>query len=328
MQEEKGMKRWIIALLGAGLILGLTGCGMKVETKFSKDGSAKTRSLAFLTDEELEGNADGTATYTMGDVEIKKENLLETRKVNGVTYNVFTNGWEDYNAEDEEQDERYNVISEKEFYYFPTELQDLEESESAFVKGMMEAVTSGYEFYDMSITFPYPVVCTNGTLSKDKKTVTFDVLKGSTDPEGMYAYTSKSKHFARLDKYITTEKVSVLCPIKTTSVTLNGKKVKDPSDITLSKDGEYTIKVKHKYGTETLTVVRDTVKPTISGAKNKQTYTKAVTLKFKDNTEFAYALVNDESVTDSSVKLSDQGTYDVKAYDTAGNMKRIKFTIK
>ena len=118
--------------------------------------------------------------------------------------------------------------------------------------------------------------------------------------------------------------------IKSSKVTLNGKKVK--SGIKVTEAGKYTLKVYDKVGNvKKVVFYLDFKAPTISGASNGKTYKTAVTMTFKDNLSgIKKVTVNDEEITLSGNKYSvwADGTYTVKVWDNAGNTKKIKFKVK
>lgn len=122
--------------------------------------------------------------------------------------------------------------------------------------------------------------------------------------------------------------------LKSVKLTKNGKTTsKSTNDgeycaFTLSSTGKYKIVATDVNGNvRTKSFIIDKVKPTVSGVKNKAKYTKAVTVKYKDNYKVKSATINGKSFK-SGKKVSKKGTYKVVVKDTAGNTKTVTFTIK
>jgi hypothetical protein len=116
------------------------------------------------------------------------------------------------------------------------------------------------------------------------------------------------------------------------SVKVDGKtaKVKDtdtPVSVKLS-DGSHKVTVKTVNAKKTFTVKVDSTKPTVSGVKNGKTYSKAVTIKFSDETSgIKKATLNGKTIK-TGKKVTKAGSYTLKVTDKAGNTRTIKFKIK
>jgi hypothetical protein len=123
------------------------------------------------------------------------------------------------------------------------------------------------------------------------------------------------------------------------TVLLNGTKM-DVSEMqkgyTINKDGVYFLTVTDKCANSKMivfTVKLDKTKPTVTGVKNKKTYTKAVTIKASDaDSGLKSATLNGKTIKISKLtsgyKVSKNGTYTLKVTDKVGNTTTIKFTIK
>jgi hypothetical protein len=117
----------------------------------------------------------------------------------------------------------------------------------------------------------------------------------------------------------------------------------DRTTYKVTSNGTYTIRLAYSYNSwwdtykgisYTIKVKGlDNTKPTVSGVKNKKTYTKAVTIKASDKgSGLKSATLNGKKIKVSKLKsgykVSKAGTYTLKVTDKAGNTKTIKFTIK
>lgn len=100
---------------------------------------------------------------------------------------------------------------------------------------------------------------------------------------------------------------------------------------TLSKDGKYNIILENMFGKNEYNVVIDTVKPTVKGVKNNQTYKKAVTVKCSDKLSGIKTIKLDGKKIKNDkngIKISQKGSHTLKVTDKCGNTKTVKFTIK
>lgn len=183
------------------------------------------------------------------------------------------------------------------------------------------------------VTMPKEIVFTNGKLSKDKKTVTFDLSPKSIEnaTSDFYAYTKDAKDIITLGnvdgKYATGKKVEISTPDKIKKITVNGKKI-SKNYFSTKKDGKYEVVVTTKNSKLNQTVIKDSTAPTVKGVKNGETYKKTVTIKFSDATSgIKSAKLNGKTIK-SGKKVKSAGTYTLVVTDKAGNKSTIKFTIK
>lgn len=99
-------------------------------------------------------------------------------------------------------------------------------------------------------------------------------------------------------------------------------------DIKNFKEGRHSIKASDNFGNvSTKKFIVDKTKPLIKGIKDGKTYNKAVTIKFSDKNGIKSAKLNGKTVK-TGVKASKKGTYTLKVTDNAGNVQKVKFTIK
>lgn len=210
-------------------------------------------------------------------------------------------------------------------------------------KEMAEMNESFKVFFNFEITFPKEVVYTNGTLSTDKKTVTWNIKNNKVDSL-LYATMDANKSTIvdtkapeiidaigdnwTKQRLITNEEVMVSSTddngVK--SATLNGKEV--AQSCLLTKSGEYTYIAIDLNGNQSkVTFIIDKKKPTINGVANGKKYTKPCTITFKDTNGIKSAKINNKKII-SPYKVSKPGAYTLKVTDKAGNTKTVKFTIK
>lgn len=233
----------------------LFGCSMDTSIKVNKDGSAST-SIKVSIEKEI-----------MDSMEMSEDEMVESGyqlvNVNGVDYYEMTQTQE--MTAEELKDEYTNI--------FPTycimksdDISGMSEADgdAGVDLGMTEEELEEYMQYfqfSVNITFPYKISKTNGTLSADKKTVTWDLENDNTT---VYAFTTKYK---------------------------------------------------------------DTTAPKVNGVANGKTYTKAVKVKYSDNSIVKSAKLDGKSFK-SGKKVSAKGEHTVVVTDIFGNKKTVKFTIK
>lgn len=98
-------------------------------------------------------------------------------------------------AEDDNNDiESYTTYTKTKFIMdIPASMEDSSSNDSGIGATMLESMMSGFDFYKIKVTFPKAITKTNGKLSKDKKTVTFDLVDAVQNNVKLYAYTNKNK---------------------------------------------------------------------------------------------------------------------------------------
>lgn len=185
------MKRKLCLLLSIVMVLCMcSGCGVVQKIKIDKKGNAKTCSEVYITEDE---EPEDGVTITTNGVELTKENYKGKKKVNGVTYSVYAGKWEKMGAEDDNNDiESYTTYTKTKFIMdIPASIEDSSSEDSGIGAAMLESMMSGFDFYKIKVTFPKAITKTNGKLSKDKKTVTFDLVDAVQNNIKLYAYTNK-----------------------------------------------------------------------------------------------------------------------------------------
>ncbi|MCM1158109.1 MAG: hypothetical protein NC300_05030 [Bacteroidales bacterium] len=98
-------------------------------------------------------------------------------------------------------------------------------------------------------------------------------------------------------------------------------------------NAKYTIMIQTTVGekrySKTISVTGiDKTKPVVKGVKNKKTYKKAVKITFSDKgSGIKKATLNGKKIK-SGKKVKKKGSYTLKVWDKAGNLKTIKFKLK
>jgi membrane carboxypeptidase/penicillin-binding protein PbpC len=126
-------------------------------------------------------------------------------------------------------------------------------------------------------------------------------------------------------KKAVTVKVSAKSAVAT--FTVNGQ-AQATNTFRADKNGKYKVVVKSATGKKkTINFCVDKKKPT-TNIKNKKTYKKAVKITFKDSISgVKKATLNGRKIKNGK-KVKKNGKYTLKIYDKAGNVKKVKFTIK
>lgn len=188
----------------------------------------------------------------------------------------------------------------------------------------------------MTVTFPYEVTGTNGTIQEDGKTVIWDVQQMDKDAERLYALFQATDSAAAPTytgaangkDYNTGVTVVVDSENLLRQVVINGEAT-EKDYLFLSAEGVYTISATDINGNSSQIKFRiDTTKPSISGVANNKVYKSARTVKFADKgSGIKKATLNGKTVK-SGKKVTAKGKYTLAVTDKAGNKKTVKFTIK
>ncbi len=250
-------KRIGLLLTAVAVVAMLTGCGIECRLTVDKSDSISVREDIYLTEDEF-----NTLYADASKDELKESGYAGKKTVDGTEYYLFSTSADNY---DISQMGEGAVLTSKEFYYSVENQQtdnslDISDEEA---ENLADELQESFSFCDFSVTFPYEIASTNGTISKDKKTVTFEGMGKNADDTTIYAYTTKSKKSAGKDANDTTKptvtgvkdgkKYSKAVTIKYSDkesgikkATLNGKKIKSGTKV--SKKGKYTLKVTDKAG--------------------------------------------------------------------------------
>lgn len=217
----------------------------------------------------------------------------------------------------------------------------------------IDGSNQSYEFDILKITFPKKILYTNGKLSKDKKTVTFeynDYKKGDI----LYAVTTKkaalkanvgSIKLTGIDALGYIRKAKTL-KVKTDNeikyIKVNGKKQKS-TKIKIKKEGKYKVEVKTNKNKANFEFCYDKTKPTVkveefiekahsewyNGVEHEYPDTKRYRVTFTDeNSGIKYARCASGTRIENGYVLPNvigTGTNYIEVYDNAGNRKVVKF---
>lgn len=254
----------------------------------------------------------------------------------------------------------YGIVSVKytDNYYSRSLLSSPEDSEEnndtagSFTETFESILDDNQELWDVlskelqnieiktTITFPYPVIESNGIIQDDGKTVIwdFDQLKEdsvSSQDSRVYALFHEQTaqqapkiRGAKDGKYYNT---GITLYVDSSNllerITVNGQDFATDY-LLISQEGIYDITAIDK--NNNLTSIHfgiDTTKPTIKGVAQNRIYRKARTIKFSDKgSGIKKAILNGKKIT-SGKKVEKKGTYILKIADRAGNQKTINFEL-
>ena len=364
------MKKLLMLLLAIVCVLGLSACTYEATYTIHEDGSVDIEAMPWYSiddmkqilalemqwmtsagkeiDAETQAKIDAINNIQTMDemIEFIKSSddsgtvmdEIVVKEINGVSYIGDPNEKEkdSYPAEyvAEIQDQGFVITSDT--FEFSTEGMLKMYSELMGDSGLngseadaIQAMLTSTNFL-LTIEMPDEIAFTNGELSKDKKSVFFNINLAAKNQK-YYAYTKTSKNIVNFgieDGAITKKKsIKISSPDKINSVTVNGEKVSGKK-ISLKEDGEYTVTVKTKNAEETISFIKDATKPVVTGVENGKTYTGSVTIKFSDELSGIKSAKLGKKKVKSGVKVSKAGTYTLKVTDKAGNKTTVKFTIK
>ena len=159
---------------------------------------------------------------------------------------------------------------------------------------------SSWDFYDITVTMPQPITVTNGLLSEDGKTVTFDLknplqyLSGSSCV--IYAYTASATDV------ITRE-----------------------DTLELKGLNRYDRKIRNHSKTKKYVVWYDKGKPTTT--VQPMTYQDKVKIKYKDSVSGIFSALLDKKPIKNGYVCSKKGKHKLVITDNAGNRKTVIFRI-
>lgn len=187
--------------------------------------------------------------------------------------------------------------------------------------------------FTLTIKYPFKVSKTNGTKLSDGYTVTYDMRTLKADR--IYAADSKAAKNRSLKVlgvknkayYDTDKTVSLATDGVITQFRVNGDPM-DTNSYQAKKDGKYKLSIKMASGvSRNLSFTVDKTKPK-TNIKNKQTYKGKVTVTCSDKTSGIKKItLNGKKIANNKV-VSKKGSYELQITDKAGNVKKVRFTIK
>lgn len=329
------MKKKIAALIMTVSMLtaSLTGCGVESSIVINNDLSATQNSTLYLTEAEVAQYAAACGVTT----EEMKSGLTVTTAANGQTY---------YASPSQEQldaTETKNTFKRFDNKCAILAANEVTESDDGSVSGDM------VEFNTLRITYPYPVVETNGVVEADGKTVYYDSNVVSTAAD-LYAYFDTSVKKGKKITVKTVKKnggrmvqINTNGVIKSVNVKKGSKKYTfDYSGIEmasgvvhnnydkffLEKEGTYTFTIKLESGAKkTQKVYVDNTAPK-TNVKSGKSYKKGYKLTFSDKISGIKSAKLDGKKVKSGTKVNKKGKHTLVLKDKQGNTKTVKFTIK
>lgn len=331
------MKKSILAVLLLGMTL-LTGCSVEQKLKINADFTSTVDMDMYTTAEEEDAIMQSLSGMGMTEVTSYADLMKQmeftysgTQMVNGVSNNVYTST--DSMSAQETKSSFVELSMERAVYDISQQAETATEQAS----GTTENDISDMGFFYMTITYPFAVGKANGAIQADGCTVKYDIKTLQQQKVNRLYAISKSS-MAATDKitiqgvkdkkaYRRSITVQVGAQSAVTSFTVNGKQ-QATNRFSTDQDGKYKIVVQSATGlTKQISFCIDKQKPT-TNIKNKKTYKKAVKITFKDKISgIKKATLNGKKIK-SGKRVKKNGKYTLKIYDKAGNVKKIKFTIK
>ena len=307
------MKKRIVAItLALMTVLGsFAGCGAENHIDVKADGTVKETSYYYYTDEDMKSGIIETES---------NGNYVGKKTYNGVEYSV-------YEAKDNDTDkELVQKMKPNGFYYTYVKEADTQS----------KALSASFTPCIFTVTFPNKVTESNGTISEDGKSVTFDLAKFFKEDE-MYAYNedyvkTKQAELIGIEGVYTnkkTLKIHGFSEIK--DVELNGKDLGVTDTVTFN-NGLNTVKITNEACTVKRFVRVDTDKPVLN-VKDKKTYKRNKVLKVKDKySGIKEAIVNGVALNKKQIKkgykLTSIGETRIVVTDKAGNTKTAIIKVK
>ena len=307
------MKKRIVAItLALMTVLGcFAGCGAENHMDVKADGTVKETDYYYYTDEDIKNgmsNNENNGKY------------VGKKTYNGVEYSVYQTKDSDTNKD------LVKRMKPNGFYYTYVKEADTQS----------KALSDSFTPCIFTVTFPNKVTESNGTISEDGKSVTFDLAKFFKEDE-MYAYNedyvkTKQAELIGIEGVYTnkkTLKIHGFSEIK--DVELNGKDLGVTDTVTFN-NGLNTVKITNEACTVKRFVRVDTDKPVLN-VKDKKTYKRNKVLKVKDKySGIKEATVNGVALNKKQIKkgykLSSIGETRIVVTDKAGNTKTVIIKVK
>ena len=349
------MKKLLLMLMLVIGVFGLTACTVETEMTINSDGTYTGTTIYYMGFEDLKYMMDILPSETFGmDAQslefiknIKSEDEfddlikatgteVDSKVINGKK--VYANKDSAMPIEGTFTEEAGYTINSKCFEYkfnvkdyinSMIESYGIEDGDAQVISDLLNNIEM-----ILTVHMPSEITSTNGTLSADKKTVTFNYNLRGNDIT-LYAYTkggNKGSGTISINTgdngYTTKKSLKISTSDKITSVTVNGEKVKASGTVSLGKDGVYNIKVVTDNGEQAFVVTKDAKKPKIKGVSNGTTYNKAVKIKFSDATSGIKSATLNGKAIKSGKKVKSAGKYTLVVTDNAGNKTTVEFEIK
>ena len=332
------MKKGFLAVLLLSVAL-LTGCAAEQKLKINADFSSTVDMDMYTTSQEEEAIMQSLSDMGMTENITSYADLMEgmeftyrgAQMVNGVLNNIYTS--KDTMSAQETKASFLELSMERAVYDISGQVESAENQ----AEGVTDNDINDMEFFYMTITYPFAVGKANGAIQADGYTVKYDI-KALQQQKANRLYAVSKSALAAADKitirgakdkkaYRRAITLQVGAQSAITTFTVNGRQ-QTSNRFSTNQDGKYKVVVQSATGlTRQMSFCIDKQKPT-TNIKNKKTYKKAVRITFNDKISgVKKATLNGKKIK-SGKKVKRNGNYTLKIYDKAGNVKKIKFTIK
>lgn len=188
---------------------------------------------------------------------------------------------------------------------------------------------------DVTLTLPSPIVESNGVISGN--TVTWDV-ENIPDSGKLIAATSGNPisgdttaptiSGVKNNGIYKKATINASDDVAVNRVLINGLRF-NTYKFKVSKTGKYTVTATDaNNNTTTVKFTIDAKAPKIKGLKSGKISKKGVKVKFSDNTGIKSVKINGKNVNKKQVTLKKAGSYIIKVTDKAGNVTKVRYTIR
>lgn len=347
------MKRKLTVMMLTILTMMLVGCTVRTETDVAIGaGGTVNLTIALGMDDDFfvqyaeQINSMGGDRMTADEVkaELKKSYeesgaVVTNQVIDGLNYMMVTKAKQNQTLSEAEtmlteELSLKNVCLTKTYFYATT----AENTDSSQTSDM----TSYTRF---SVTFPEPVINTNGEVDPTNACKVSWESTNATDTQTYYATTTEVSASVNASLtsvkngkiYKANKKIQLSDTQDLVKLTLKNTDTDTVATIkdgyTVKKNGNYTITAWFANGTcQSVSFCLDKKMPTIKGAKNGKVYKKNVTLTFVDDVSGIQSVtVNGKKISAKKYDgytVKKNGKYKVVVKDKAGNKKKITFRIK
>lgn len=316
------MKKIVSAILLLFVATFITGCGIDEKFIVSDSGKISVAATIYFTDEEK--------AQLLEEGMIAESDIKGTMDINGEKYYYVSVNEENYEADGA------IIVNQEKFYML---------SADATSRGTDSEMVDKIAFETISVTMPKKITNTNGKLSADKKTASwdFDAIKKNKE---LYAYTTTkpaenpvsietkdAKYLKANIKYTINTKDSVtgvqigerfIKPGEKgfiDGINISGKKIK------FQTTGTYAFTIWTSTSKKSFELKVDGTSPVVIGIKNNKIYKKVI-VKYSDkHSGIKKATLNGNKIKSGKI-VSRSGKYKLLVTDKVGNTRTVKFKIK
>ena len=195
-----------------------------------------------------------------------------------------------------------------------------------FMKGIVVKKKNKF-YYDLPKFFNGNIDCSFLGLASDDGSMYYD-----TEYVFNYAYIDESKKSK--NNYYNNISYKMYLKDKNSSVKITPTgKTKEILDLEAKGETYDTSKYQEEMKNDSSSKKKkDTKKPIVKGVKNNKTYKKSVKFKVSDKSGIKKVTLNNKKIKVSKAKkgytVKKKGTYTLKVWDKAGNVRTVKFKIK